>query len=417
MDATGAGREHGAGGLLTRRRLLTGAAGIAALALAACGGAASPSAAPSVAPSAAGSAAPSVAPSAAGSAAPSAAGSTAPTAATGGVTATARATAGTGAAATASRVASPAAGATARATVVLPAPSGFPATVTHQYGTTEVKAAPQRVVSVGYNDQDAILACGVVPVAMLRWFAAQPKAVGPWAEPYLRGASPEIIPPTDLDFEKLLTYKPDLITGIYRNMKPDEYQRLSMIAPTLSQPTGVLPFGVPWRDEARMVATALGQRAAMEQIIAGVEANFEAAKRANPKFAGKTYVVALGAADGQYYAYLSQDSRARFMETLGFTLAPAIAAQPATAFYVTLSRERIAELEADVLVVLASTPEIVQRVKDDTLLQQLNVAKRGAMVVVSDATVTQAFSMNSVLSLPFAIEHMVPLLAGAVAKG
>ena len=411
MDATEQRISRRPGGLLTRRRLLTGAAGIAALALAACGGGGGT---PTAAPSAAGS----VAPSAAGSVAPSAAGSAAPSAASG--AATARATATTaGAAATASRAASPVASATARATApaALPAPSGFPATVTHQYGTTTIATAPRRVVSVGYNDQDAILACGVVPVAMLRWFAAQPKAIGPWAEPYLKGASPEIIPPTELDIEKIITYKPDLITGIYRDMKPEEYQRLSAIAPTLSQPAGVLPFGVPWRDEARMVATALGQRAAMEQIIAGVEANFEAAKRANPKFAGKTYAVALGAADGQYYAYLGQDSRARFMETLGFTLASQIAAQPATAFYVTLSRERITELEADVLVVLASTPEILQRVQSDTLLQGLNVAKRGAMVVISDATVTQAFSMNSVLSLPFAIEQMTPLLAAAAAKG
>ena len=135
-------QEQGSGkqaGRLTRRRFLTGAAGIAALALAACGGAASPTVAPAVAPTAR--------PSTAASAAPS---SSAVAAAVAG----AAAASAPAAAATASRVATAAASGTPRATVALPAPSGFPATVTHQYGTTEIKAAPQRVVSVGYTDQD-----------------------------------------------------------------------------------------------------------------------------------------------------------------------------------------------------------------------------------------------------------------------
>lgn len=329
--------------------------------------------------------------------------------------ATARATATTGgAAATASRVATAAASGTARATMALPAPSGFPATVTHQYGKTEIKAAPKRVVSVGYTDQDFILALGVVPIAMLRWFAAQPKGVGPWAEPLLGANPPQIIPPTDLDFESLLKFTPDLITGIQRTMKDEEYARLSVIAPTISQPSGFVPFGVPWRDQARMIATALGQTAAMERIITDVEGKFTAAKNANPKFAGKTVTAILPATDGQYYAYAKQDARIRFLEALGLTLSPTIDAIQTTQFYVTLSRERINQLEADVLVVLASTPEALKGVKDDTLIQQLNAVKNGRVVFVEDPSITQAFSMNTVLSLPYAIEKMTPLLAAAV---
>ena len=47
------------------------------------------------------------------------------------------------------------------------APVGvFPATVTHEYGETTLEKAPERVVSLGYTDQDAILALGTVPVAI-----------------------------------------------------------------------------------------------------------------------------------------------------------------------------------------------------------------------------------------------------------
>jgi iron complex transport system substrate-binding protein len=279
------------------------------------------------------------------------------------------------------------------------------------YGSTTVKQAPKRVVSVGFNDQDTLLALDVVPVGILRWFTTQPRAVGPWAEPKLGSAQPQIIPPAELDFEAIVQLAPDLIVGIYRDMKPEEYQRLSQIAPTVAPPVGSAPFGVPWRDEARLIAGALGQTPAMERIIADVEGKFAAAKRANPQFAGKTVVVSLPAADGQYYAYSRQDGRVRFMEEIGLTLAPAIDALEKTAFFTTLSRERVNLLEADVLIFLVTTDAVLQALKTDTLLQGLNVAKQNRVIYITDQNIVQAYAMNSVLSLPYAIEQVVPQIA------
>ena len=48
----------------------------------------------------------------------------------------------------------------------------FPFTVEHKYGTTTIPAAPKRVVTVGYTDQDPILALGVVPVGVGDFSAA-----------------------------------------------------------------------------------------------------------------------------------------------------------------------------------------------------------------------------------------------------
>ena len=66
-------------------------------------------------------------------------------------------------------------------------------------------------------------------------------------------------------------------------MKDEEYARLSIIAPTISQPSGFVPFGVPWRDQARMIATALGQTAAMERIITDVEGQFHRRQECEPE--------------------------------------------------------------------------------------------------------------------------------------
>lgn len=43
----------------------------------------------------------------------------------------------------------------------------FPVTVEHAFGSTKVEKAPKRVVSVGYTDDQAILAFGIKPVGMV----------------------------------------------------------------------------------------------------------------------------------------------------------------------------------------------------------------------------------------------------------
>lgn len=67
----------------------------------------------------------------------------------------------------------------------------FPVTVTHKYGDTVIPAEPQRVVVVGFTEQDILLALGVTPVATTEWYGDQPYAVWPWATPKLGDAKPE----------------------------------------------------------------------------------------------------------------------------------------------------------------------------------------------------------------------------------
>src|SRR3954447_26306993 len=61
-------------------------------------------------------------------------------------------------------------------------PATFPVSIEHKYGTTEITAAPQRVVVVGLTEQDALLALGIVPVATTKWFGENPGEIWPWAK-------------------------------------------------------------------------------------------------------------------------------------------------------------------------------------------------------------------------------------------
>lgn len=52
----------------------------------------------------------------------------------------------------------------------------------------------------------------------------------------------------------------------------------------------------------------------------------------------------------------------------------------------------------------------VTGVRQDPVLNALDVVKRGRMLVVEESSIVQAFSTNSVLSIPCALERFVPML-------
>lgn len=57
----------------------------------------------------------------------------------------------------------------------------FPSPSPRKYGSTTVKAEPQRIVTVGLTDQDSVLALGKVPVGTTEWLGGYQGAIGPWA--------------------------------------------------------------------------------------------------------------------------------------------------------------------------------------------------------------------------------------------
>ncbi|MFD9660549.1 hypothetical protein ACFWAY_02810 [Rhodococcus sp. NPDC059968] len=53
---------------------------------------------------------------------------------------------------------------------------GSTRTVTHKKGTTEVPDNPRRIVTIGYSDQDTLLAFGRQPVGVTDWYGDYPDA-------------------------------------------------------------------------------------------------------------------------------------------------------------------------------------------------------------------------------------------------
>ena len=221
----------------------------------------------------------------------------------------------------------------------------FPVTIEHKYGSTTVEAAPERVVSVGYTDQDFLLAVGVVPVGIRDWYGDQPYAVWPWAQDALGDAQPEVLDSSELNYEAIAALRPDLIVGVSSGMTEDEYETLSAIAPTITQTADYLDYGLPWEEGQRMVGAAVGQPDEAEALIAGIESQYEAIRAAHPDWDGDEGTVSYVLSESEVGAYSSQDTRSRVLTDLGLVIPPEIDEIAGDQFYSEFSLEELGRLD------------------------------------------------------------------------
>ncbi len=298
------------------------------------------------------------------------------------------------------------------------ADGAFPVTIDHKFGSTTIPAAPSRVVSIGYTDQDPLIALGVTPVAVRYWFGPTDSGVFPWAQAAFTGEEPAVMnmPFGELNYELILSYNPDLIIGVSSGITAEEYESLAQIAPTVAQSGDYENYGMPWQEALRLIATSVGKSAEAETLISDVDSIFANAIAEHPEFAGQDIVVAAGRADGGSYAFFSaQDSRTRFFTNLGFNAPADLDELTGDSFYTEISEERVELLDRDFIVFSQASylPEGADTILNDPLLSQLDVIQQGRFVIL-DEGLDAAFSFGSVLSLPYAVEQLVPQMASAL---
>lgn len=298
------------------------------------------------------------------------------------------------------------------------ADAAFPVVVEHKFGATEIAEEPERVVALGFTDQDALLALGVTPVAVRYWYGDEPHAVFPWAQDALGDAEPEVLemPFGELDYEAVAALEPDLISAVYAGLTEEEHARLSQLAPTIAQASGYVDFGMPWQEMTVMVGRAVGRAQEAGRLVAEVEGRFAEARAAHPEWTGRSVAVASGPkVDGQYHVYGPEDARARVFAELGFEIPDELAEIAGEAFYGTISAEQVALLERDLVAFhqMAFVDGGRAGIEDDALLGRLDAMADGRVVYV-EGELDDAFQFSTVLSLPYLLDGIVPLIEDAL---
>jgi len=297
----------------------------------------------------------------------------------------------------------------------------FPVTVEHKLGTIAIPAKPERVVSIGYKEQDWLYEFGVSPVAVREWYGRYDHEINPWAEERVEGDPPQVIA-GELDFEQIAALRPDLIVGVYSGITEDDYVTLSKIAPTLAGPVGSTDYNEPWRDMTRLIGEALGQPDRADQIIAEIEGLFADAKEAHPGLVGAEVITAAAWTADSTGVYTSGDPRAKFLAELGVTT-PVEVDELAEdgSFWAPASAELVGktfDLADDAVVVIgassAEEPGATAVLADAATFATSRVAEEGRVVLLDTPATDIAFSFASPLSIRFTLSHLVPQLAAAI---
>ncbi|MCQ4119221.1 ABC transporter substrate-binding protein [Rhodococcus tibetensis] len=169
----------------------------------------------------------------------------------------------------------------------------FPRMVEHFRGTTEIPAAPQRVVALDNSFTDAVLLLETPLVGYVDYR-------DPGLPDYLGSTRDEYAPEAEsvgkvstASLEKIAALQPDLIISAeVRDGK--NYEQLSAIAPTIFTET----TGPTWKENIRLVGQALGREELANEKITAYEARAAAVgadinnKASNPvvsvvRFAGE----------------------------------------------------------------------------------------------------------------------------------
>lgn len=285
----------------------------------------------------------------------------------------------------------------------------FPVTVTDKFGAVTIDKAPATIASVGRTDHDVLLALGIVPATVYRFVPTMTRGAGVWSESKLGSANPAILT-NPINIEQVLATRPDLVLNVQSSGDEAEYRSLTKIAPTVGLPPGTAPNTVTWQESTRIISTAVGRKADGEKLITDTQGLLDKARADNPTFHGKTVSILLGSAR-QLGVYTVSDTRMKVATALGLTPSPYVAAADPSKYFVELSAELVNEADADIVLVL--TREGLSRA--DTFAQYPALAASRAaaenrVVVVEDFDISLAFAAGSVLSIPFAVDGLVPLL-------
>ncbi|MEU3708484.1 iron-siderophore ABC transporter substrate-binding protein [Streptomyces catenulae] len=294
----------------------------------------------------------------------------------------------------------------------------FPVTVEHAFGSTTIPKAPKRVVTVGYTDDQDVLAFGVKPVGMVDQY---PNPAGkspdintqwPWVKDKWGGARPEVIMSngdSGPNYEKIAALRPDLIIAVYSEIDKDAYDKLSRIAPTVGRTKAEKqPFSATWQENAQHIAKALGKPDEGTKLVKGIQDKLAAVRKEHPEFADQT-AVALSWYKDAVAPFTTKDVRGQLLKGMGFKGQTAIDRIAGDKFYTPLSAERMDLVDVDRVFAINDRAD-TEALKKSALFTNLKVAKKGKVSYLLDSegpAAGAAMSQATLLSLPYAIDQLV----------
>lgn len=302
----------------------------------------------------------------------------------------------------------------------LPPSGGDVRRIPHRWGEALVPGSVDRVVAIGPSDMEAVIALGVTPVGGSDVFGLD-GAVRPWVAAALAGRAPTLLDWRDPPFEAIAALRPDVI--FYVNAPDDEriYELLSRIAPTVGAPPGSTgSFGVPWRDQLRLIGEALGRGGTAARLVASVEAAVGTARSGHPELRDVRTKGGLVIND-TVYLWPSFDPRVRLLRELGLRVdeQPTPMAGSGSGYLTPVSPERYDLLESEVLYLGCTDAQgrVDPALRASPTFDALDVVRRGGVIYAPgpasigstgpEGNYASAFGIGGPLGIPACLPRLV----------
>lgn len=306
------------------------------------------------------------------------------------------------------------------ATPTMALAQSFPVTLEHAWGETTIDAEPQRIVTWGWGNEDAVIALGVTPVAIpFHAYGGGEDGIKPWIEEALaktEGEKPIVLENgSEPPFEQIAALEPDLILAVFSGITEEQYALLSAIAPTVAY-TGDA-WSTPWQDVTRTVGKAIGKADEAEALVAETTAWLEEEVAKHPALKQITFASA-NDYDGSMAVYAPLDARMKFLTDLGLTLDPSVAenAPDDGSFYYSLSYELLDNLEGDIFVTYFEEQAALDEWLAKSYVANYPPIANGGLAALVGTENVAAVSPPSVLSLRWGFPTYLRVLSAAADK-
>lgn len=241
----------------------------------------------------------------------------------------------------------------------------------HDQGETKVCGQPQRIVALGPNMLEILLALDVQPVGYADYFSLpfskfdRPSEQIPFLGERVTNQPINVGSADDPSLETIAQLQPDLILGGVSSNQ-DESALLSQIAPTL-----LFTYAVDdeWQEQIRLIAKALGKSERVEQVIANHSERITQAQKALQPIVSKYPKVLLLGSERleqgiQIDPYNHDSYCSAVMDDLGFQIAFPPNSEGKEAQGGSVSLELLPQLAADSIFVQAYNSDFSNPGKD-----------------------------------------------------
>lgn len=291
----------------------------------------------------------------------------------------------------------------------------FPVTIDHAFGQTTLARRPERIVTLGWGGEDAVIALGATPVGMTGYPFWEGR-IADWNRARFGGREPFLMN-SQLDYERIAILAPDLILSVFSGVDDLAYRRLSWIAPVVTYRNK--PWTTDWREQAILAGKVLGKSAQAQDLIRAAENDVERMAADFPIIKGKTFaLVSHFPRQNGFDVYLDGDKRVALFQQLGMKLPASVTAlgQAQGRHYSrSIGLEQIDMLDCDLLIGWFSAG-LENALAAQPILPTLPAIRRNALVALDTPAKIWSVLTPTIQSIPHGFTALVPELAAAAIR-